>query len=427
MKVLTILISVFIVSACSNLMDSDLTQRNTFIKIYNGVDGIEASGFESSENGYVIVGNTRNSIGITTALTFSVDHQGNRISDIQYYTEYPGFTAKNIKRLPGNQGYVLVGDILVRDQTQSISDNIDIYTAVILPIGNDLTAGTPVLRRDETADESVIKIDYKATSITTTPSSIVVLGNYRVNNSQPVRPYLRAYSPNLSTILWTQDFAQEERNHNSARSIHFNNGNLVWASGVTINQGGIDLSYITIPFVKEGSTFTNNSEFGLTTDSVEPRDIQPSNIPSIGFGIIGTKLTGANSNIIFLRADNSGTIIENSIAYFDAVLSASGQSISSSESQVQDFGTALTSTSDGGYALAGHFVKSDGRSDIVLIKLDAFGNSQWVKTLGGNGDETVSKIIETTNKGLLLCGTHTISEVSSIFLIKTDFNGELKN
>jgi hypothetical protein len=224
MKVFTILISVLIVSACSNLMEADLTQRNTFIKIYNGVDGIEASGFESSENGYVIVGNTRNSLGITTALTFSVDHQGNRISDIKYYTEYPGFTAKNIKRLPGNQGYVLVGDILVRDQTQSISDNIDIYTAVLLPIGNDLTAGTPVLRRDETADESVIKIDYKATSITTTPSSIVVLGNYQVNNSQPVRPYLRAYSPNLSTILWTQDFAQEERNHNSARSIHFNNG-----------------------------------------------------------------------------------------------------------------------------------------------------------------------------------------------------------
>jgi hypothetical protein len=69
--------------------------------------------------------------------------------------------------------------------------------------------------------------------------------------------------------------------------------------------------------------------------------------------------------------------------------------------------------------------RGKGGKDIFLIKIDAFGNVVWNKILGGTGNETVSSIRETADGGLLLCGSNEVSGLSSIFIIKTDKNGEL--
>jgi hypothetical protein len=69
----------------------------------------------------------------------------------------------------------------------------------------------------------------------------------------------------------------------------------------------------------------------------------------------------------------------------------------------------------------------NGGKDILLIKLDAFGNLQWKKLIGGAGDETVTSIRETPDGGFLLCGTNTINGLSTIMLVKTDSKGDLNN
>lgn len=63
----------------------------------------------------------------------------------------------------------------------------------------------------------------------------------------------------------------------------------------------------------------------------------------------------------------------------------------------------------------------------MLVKVDSQGNMMWAKTLGGSGDETVSAVRETSDGGLLICGTNRLGNYSTIFLIKTDKNGGLKN
>ena len=96
----------------------------------------------------------------------------------------------------------------------------------------------------------------------------------------------------------------------------------------------------------------------------------------------------------------------------------------------QDEGLALTATSDG-FVLAGAITSTptvgNGGKDILLVKLDAMGNLLWKRTMGGTGDETITSIRETSDKGLLMFGTNTINGLSSMMLIKTDENGEIKD
>jgi hypothetical protein len=102
-------------------------------------------------------------------------------------------------------------------------------------------------------------------------------------------------------------------------------------------------------------------------------------------------------------------------------------------SVIQDSGEALAQTSDGGFILAGAATNPVyGGNDIWLVKIDAAGNFQWTKTLGGRSSEKVSSIKVANDGGFIICGTLTdgsseIGGLSSIFLIRTDSNGELKD
>jgi hypothetical protein len=51
----------------------------------------------------------------------------------------------------------------------------------------------------------------------------------------------------------------------------------------------------------------------------------------------------------------------------------------------------------------------------------------WNKFLGGSGDEVPSSVIQTADGGFVVCGTATLAGQSSIFMMKTNSSGELKN
>ena len=124
--------------------------------------------------------------------------------------------------------------------------------------------------------------------------------------------------------------------------------------------------------------------------------------------------------------------------YFDGLNSASESVLTApSLSDVAESGESLTTTQDGGYAIAGTLVTDEGKGignggqDLWLIKVDGFGITQWSRLIGGPTNESVASIRETADGGLLICGTIQDGSVesgglSSIFLIKTDAKGELK-
>jgi len=81
-----------------------------------------------------------------------------------------------------------------------------------------------------------------------------------------------------------------------------------------------------------------------------------------------------------------------------------------------DEATTIITTSDGGYVLGGRTASTDGDatgnhggSDIIIIKLDASGNKQWAKVLGGTLHDYCGHLVTTTDGGYALCGYSTSS------------------
>jgi hypothetical protein len=92
-----------------------------------------------------------------------------------------------------------------------------------------------------------------------------------------------------------------------------------------------------------------------------------------------------------------------------------------------DAGISLIQTSDGGYAIVGH-TKSFGAGgeDVYLVKLDADGKLQWTKTIGGENDDRGFSVIQTSDEGYAIAGSTTSfgARGRDVYVIKLDKNGD---
>ena len=135
--------------------------------------------------------------------------------------------------------------------------------------------------------------------------------------------------------------------------------------------------------------------------------------------------------MFFLRVDAAGTIIPGSDRYFDGIDSFNNATQDKDNSKIIDEGKVLTATSDGGFVLVGTMAtnpeKGNGGKDLFLIKLNAIGDIQWIKTMGGAGDEEPAGVTEAANGDIIVCGTNTQGTYSSVFLMRMNRNGELTN
>lgn len=74
--------------------------------------------------------------------------------------------------------------------------------------------------------------------------------------------------------------------------------------------------------------------------------------------------------------------------------------------QKDDVAYSLIQTSDGGFVLAGYTgCYGAGKKDMWLIKTDSNGNPQWNQTYGGSEDDISYAIIQTTGGGFILAGS----------------------
>jgi hypothetical protein len=90
-------------------------------------------------------------------------------------------------------------------------------------------------------------------------------------------------------------------------------------------------------------------------------------------------------------------------------------------------GISLIQTSDGGYAIAGA-TKSFGAGewDVYVVKLNANGNLQWTKTIGGPKDDYGNSLIQTSDGGYAIAG-HIESFGAGewdVYVVKLDRNGD---
>ena len=86
----------------------------------------------------------------------------------------------------------------------------------------------------------------------------------------------------------------------------------------------------------------------------------------------------------------------------------------------------VVATSDGGFALAGTTTSfGSGIQDIWLLKANANGDSMWSRTFGGTSDDQGKVVLETLDNGLLVGGGTSSSGSGGMdmMIVKTDSDG----
>ncbi len=419
---------------CNNLEDAPMSARSTFIKIYEGPNSIVASDLEVVQDGFVILGNMQVTEDSVATVIFKTDLKGNRNSD---FIAFGDATGKSLKHF--SEGYIIIGDSINTNPSSPLVENIEVASARIIILDENFSNPKYRTLSGETGGANPYIADYYGESVTVASDGrVFFLGSYREGVEGqlqvPLKPFVFALDSDLERDS-VRLYNLITSNYHNARSVHFYNEKIYWASSIDRIQGDLTFSYVSVPVVQNNAVFVNYSLYGETTDQLyKIKDIQPASNAAFGFGVVGTysqATDGSQSNIFFCRTDAAGTIIPATIKYFDAILSAGRVSIDKIESQIIDAGEAIASTHDGGFIVAGTYESNpqlgEGLKDIFLIKLDFNGNAEWVKTFGGSGNEDVVSIIEMEDKGLLICGTSTIGTYSTPILIKTDKSGDLTN
>lgn len=446
-KILLPVFSLALLAACTNLEDAKLSERETFVKFFNGPHNFSAASLELTPNGYTILGTMEVNDTLIISALIETDENGNRIGEIHYLKneqderEY-GFIAKAFKPILNGstvEGYVIIGDSIKINPFEEQAANIVRASLKLVNVNSsDFTIDDRFVRADmRTLTSNQVSVDFYGHTLTLTDDGrIFVLGGVKEGVvgqlAAPELTQLIEFDASLDSV-WSIEYDINDKTYQNSKSLIYNDGYLVWASGIALEQGGFNQSYVTIPVAEERSIFVNFDQVGQTTNQLfVPGDISSASDPIFGFsfGITGTfsgEINGSLGNVFFLRVNQNGDIIDNSIRYYDGV-SGIEPLEDPTNSNVLDGGETISSTSDNGFIIAGTTtLSSGGGKDLWLIKINAMGEAEWSKTFGGSGDQVPSKVRELPSGELLICGTNTVGGFSSIFLIKTDKNGEIKN
>ncbi len=427
-KYITLLLLFFI--SCKDANEVNFAGRNTYMVFYESAENLVGVSAKEIADGYIILSN-KISITETHGLLMKTDKNGKMLWEKETVLPHALFKALAV----GTDGYFVVGDSIKINASDTIPVSDLIVSSLLLykvnPSGNIIDT---LVLADNQRTQNFTDIRGNALTFNTSGTELILLGTYEEGTAQAtVKPFVAALNPSTLDIAWQKNYTIITRDYVNSKSVHATtSGHVVWASGILREQGDFSNSYLSIPFIKENSVFENNDLLGETTDQrYAAADIQPNTSPAFGFGVIGSYAgtDGKNSNFFFSRVDNSGNIIQSSIKYFDG---ASGTAAADNPTSLsEDVGQAIAATSDGGYVLAGTMQTTpefgNGGKDVLILKLDASGNVLWRHFYGGSGDESVSTVIETSDGGLLLCGTRTLGGLGSVFIMKLNGEGELKD
>lgn len=437
-KILLPVFSLILLAACTNLEDAKLSDRETFVKFFNGPHNFSAASLERTPNGYTILGTMQVNDTLIISALIETDENGNRIGDIHYLREMEdGFIGKAFKPIVNGgavEGYVIVGDSIKINPFEEQAANIVRASLKLVHVNSDFTVDDRFIRADRrTLNSNQVSVDFYGHTLTlTNDGRIFVLGGVKDGVvgqvATPELTQLIEFTPALDSV-WSIEYDINDKTYQNSKSLIYNNGYVVWASAISIEQGGFNQSYVTIPVAEEQSIFVNFSQIGQTTTQLfAPGDISPAINAAFGFGVTGTfssETNGSKGNVFFLKVNQNGDIIPGSIRHYDGATGIEPLS-DPTESEVLDEGETISSTSDGGFIIAGTTSLTSGNGkDLWLLKINVVGDAVWSKTFGGSGDQVPSKVVELPGGELLVCGTNTVGGFSSIFLIKTDAKGEV--
>lgn len=427
-------ITVMLLASCTSFEDAELTERKTFAHFYSSASDYTGTVAElDGDGGFILSGEIRNSDGTTDGLIIKTDARGHKV----WERVMEQSVAKAI--LPTVNGYILAGDSVQLDAGSTDVHELSNTFArlVIMDAQGNITdkhITKSSIQRTVNNQQVTLNVDYHADAIALDANGrIIMLGSYRVPDENEAS-YVAAFAmSDISDSLWQKSYRSLEHHYMNANSVFVTpSSSIVWASKMYTSEQNLGREFLSVPNVGPNSAPINHSLYGESDQrNHSVADMQKS---SVGYCAIGTyaEPSGLNANIYFVRINNNLDVMPETARYIDGqqLLLNNTLLTEATTSSSIDEGLAVTATDDG-FLIAGSLTTNptvgNGGKDILLIKLDPFGNLLWKKLMGGSGDEVISSIRQTSDKGFLLFGTNTINGLSSMMLLKTDENGDITN
>jgi hypothetical protein len=182
------------------------------------------------------------------------------------------------------------------------------------------------------------------------------------------------------------------------------------------NPGSSDLSLVFC--TDEGLSDAGEFSFGRIGNDVAA-DIRKA--PG-GYILLGTSdgINNIGTKILVLKTDPNGELIWQK---------AIGAERTGGGSVANQKGISIEPTSDGGYIILGvtNETSNNGQDgqNILLVKLDAFGETEWEEIIGGATAEEASSIRQTRDKGFIIATNVTLNNNPAQCLIKINSRGKL--
>lgn len=219
-------------------------------------------------------------------------------------------------------------------------------------------------------------------------SSVMWTKNYGSTSADVAYSLVETSDGGYALAGYTRDWDNPEKNDNFWLVKTDANGNMEWNQ--TYDKGFHETAHSLVETVDGG--------FALAG--------------SINYVTIGRGSSPPSKDVWLVKTDKKGNLEWNKV--YGGVESDSAHS--------------LILTSDGGYAIAGGtYSFGAGDNDFWLIKTDSSGNMEWNQTYGGNGTDSASCVVQTSDGGFALAGsTESFDDKDTDFLlIKTDPNGSM--
>lgn len=177
---------------------------------------------------------------------------------------------------------------------------------------------------------------------------------------------------------------------------------------------------------------TDNSTYGNNAMCVGRNGTN--NLTTGKYGI-GFYFNGSSDQYLDCGDDSSLDISSNNITIefwikeFESTFNKKYGNNTGSNHLFDDYGYSILQTLDGGYVVTGQVDNNNNGTtgNISLIKLDSNGSLIWQKFYGGDTEEYVNAVQQTSDGGYIIVGAKnsTATGPHDLYLIKTDSNGNL--
>jgi len=237
------------------------------------------------------------------------------------------------------------------------------------------------------------------------PDSGYVVAGYIQNSSSTDRDIYLVHINNAGGTVWEKRYGAKSTNSydsvneaaygiiNAPDGGYFLTGSI---NGYSSCCGKIFLMKVS---AKGDSLWTKVFNLGIGTSLAMTND------GDVAIG--GTSQETTNSNIELLKTDTAGNLLRKTIYGWTGF----------------EYGTAMITTSDGGYAITGITdSKGAGKDDILLLRMNTLGEVQWYNTYGGAAVDQGYGLVQNSDGGFCLTGLSN-SWGSSIFLNRTSSDG----